>query len=117
MKDRKTRTKEIREQWIEETKNIRKSFWARHAYVAFFPDDCPYSPPKRRAGGFPEEWWQENLLDLEWLYERRGYNEIYKQHVMAYRIINRWRSLRVNLHTPLVRNVANKRADEYERGV
>jgi len=117
MKDRKTRTKEIREQWIENTKHIRDSFWGRHATVAFWPDDCPYSPPKRRAFGLPDEWWQDKLLDIEWIYDERGYNEIYKQHVMAYRIINRWRSARVNLHTPLGRKVANKCADDYEEGV
>lgn len=117
MKDRKTRTREIREQWIEKTKIVRESFWGRQAYVAFFPDDCPYSPPKRRAFGFPEVWWQEKLLDLEWIYDKRGYNEIYKQHVMAYRIINRWRSARINLNTPLGQKVAAKLADEYEQGV
>ena len=117
MKDRKTRTMEIREQWIENTKIFRNSFWERHATVGFWSDDCPYSPPKRRAWGLPDEWWQDTLLDLEWLYDQRRYNEIYKHHLMAYRIINRWKSARVNPHTPLGRKVANKFITWYEEGV
>ena len=117
MKDRKKRTQEIREQWIEETKILRESFWGRQAYVAFFPDDCPYSPPKRRAFNLPEEWWQEKLLHLEWIYDKRGYNEIYKQHVMAYRIINRWRSALVNPNTPLGRKKMERDAKEWEDGI
>ena len=117
MKDRKTRTKEIREKWIENTKIMRNSFWERHAVVGLWPDDSPYSPPKRRAFGLPNEWWQDKLLDLEWLYDQMGYNEIYKEHVMAYRIINRLRSALVNPHTPLGRKKAERDAKEWEDGV
>ena len=117
MKDRKTRTTEIRDKWVKATKNLRKSFWERWATAGYWEDECPYTPPKRRAFGLPEEWYQDKLLDLEWLYDKRGYNEIYKEHVMAYRIINRWRSALVNPHTPLGKKKMEKDSKKWEDGI
>ena len=54
---------------------------------------------------------------LEEIYEKYKYNEIYKHHLMAYRIINRWRSALVNPNTPLGKMKAERDADEYEAGV
>tara|TARA_R110000851_G_scaffold193321_1_gene344061 strand:- start:158 stop:508 length:351 start_codon:yes stop_codon:yes gene_type:complete len=116
MKDRKTRTSEIREEWIEETKGVRKSFWERETLGGFWPDE-PYGPPKYSVHGLTREWYQAAQEYLEKIYEEHKYNEIYKEHVMAYRIINRWKSARVNLHTPLGQKVASKLADEYEQCV
>jgi len=116
MKDRKTRTEEIREQWIEGTKLVRKSFWERHTVAGFWPDE-PYGPPKYSVHGFTREWYQDMQEALEDIYEKHKYNEIYKHHLMAYRIINRWKSARVNPHTPLGKKIANKFITWYEEGV
>ena len=106
MLDRKTRIKQIQRQWEENTRGIRKDFMRRKGF--YYEEEYFFYSSE------PEE---DIFEELEEILERNGYNEIYKQHVMAYRIINRWRSARVNPNTPLGQKVANKLADEYEQGV
>ena len=106
MLDRKTRTKRIQRQWEENTRGVRKDFFRRVGYI-YGHDYYFYSSEDE----------EDIMKELEEILERNGYNDIYKQHVMAYRIINRWKSARVNPNTPLGRKVANKFADAYEEGV
>ena len=106
MPDRETRTKMVQRQWEENTYSVRKDFFRR---VGFIYDHDYYF--------YSSEDEEDIIQELEEILEREGYNEIYKHHLMAYRIVNRWRSARVNPNTPLGRKVANKFADAYEKGV
>ena len=84
MKDRKTRIKEIWDIWYDKSHWLLKTFWKRSGYwgegLTLLTDEIE----------------EELDRELDEILERNGYNEIFKQHVMAYRIINRWKSARVN---------------------
>ena len=90
MKDRKTRIKEIHRTWYDNSQMCRKQFWKRRDLWG-----CNQ--------WCADETMEDYVTDLEGLLEAWGYNEIFKQHVMAYRIINRWKSARVNPNCELGR--------------
>ena len=90
MKDRETRIKEIWDKWFDNSENFRRTFWKKTGYW----------------GEGLNMWSQlvvELRTELDELLENHGYNEIFKQHVMAYRIVNRWKSARVNPNCELGR--------------
>ena len=108
MKDRKTRTEEIRQQARDERRLVFKQFWKRADGHGYWGEASVLLTEERE---------EELEKELEEIYERNGYNEIYKQHLMAYRIINRWKSARVNPNTPLGKKIADSFADDYEEGI
>jgi len=91
MKDRETRIKEIWEIWYDKSHLLIMTFWKRSDY---------------RGEGrtlITDEIEEEMDRELDEILERNGYNKIFKQHVMSYRIINRWKSARVNPYCELGR--------------
>ena len=94
MKDRKTRIKEIWDKWYSDSERLRIRFWKSTDYWG------------EGLKLLTIELEDELERELDELLEKNGYNEILKRHVMAYRIVNRWKSARVNPYCELGRRKA-----------